>query len=321
MFGRPGAVSVCVVLSMGITTNHAYAETSCAAGDSECGRAAFARGTESFDRGKYAEAASLFRAAANADPHPTVVFNLALSEARSGRVMDGMARFRALLEDARADAVLRARVETELRQAESRLARVSFDLPDPSRARIFLDGVEVAASAGELAVDPRPHRIRVESGGEVTYDQDVDLSPGERLKVRVTSRTRSIDVVLLPAGVTATARPASKAHPSVGGLSKYWFFAAAAGTAALGGLTLWSGLDVQRAHDDYTGDLPRLDQAEADARVDDGHARERRTNWLLAATTVSAAGTAVLGLAFTQWSATGASVSVAPLTISATARF
>jgi hypothetical protein len=42
-------------------------------------------------------------------------------------------------------------------------------------------------------------------------------------------------------------------------------------------------------------------QAEADRLVSDGHARERRTNLLLAGSLVSAAGTAVLGIWFTDF--------------------
>jgi hypothetical protein len=79
-------------------------------------------------------------------------------------------------------------------------------------------------------------------------------------------------------------------------LSPVVFYGAATATVLLGGLTLWSGLDVQSAYNDYQRDLPRLTQAQADQRVSSGHARELRTNALLGATVLSAAATVTMGL-------------------------
>jgi hypothetical protein len=74
------------------------------------------------------------------------------------------------------------------------------------------------------------------------------------------------------------------------------FYAAASVSVALGAATIWSGLDVLNAYDDYERDLPYLTQGEADERVENGHARERRTNILLGATAVAAVATTALGL-------------------------
>jgi hypothetical protein len=95
----------------------------------------------------------------------------------------------------------------------------------------------------------------------------------------------------------------------------------------LGALTVWSGLDVQSAYDDYREDLRELSQAQADRRVDEGHGRELRTNLLLGATVLGAAGTAVLGLVFVDWSGSGAvappstGLSLTPFGAAASGRF
>ena len=72
---------------------------------------------------------------------------------------------------------------------------------------------------------------------------------------------------------------------------------------------------MRSAYDDYQSDLPRLTLTEARSRIEDGHSRELRTNILLGATVLSAAGTAVLGLMLVDWkpsSRSAASLVVGP---------
>jgi hypothetical protein len=101
------------------------------------------------------------------------------------------------------------------------------------------------------------------------------------------------------------------------GLSPVWFYATASATVLLSAGSIWSGLDVRNAYDHYQGDLPRLTQAEADARVEDGHSRELRTNLLLGATVLSAAGTALVGLVLVDWKSKPEVASRASLTLGA----
>ena len=64
---------------------------------------------------------------------------------------------------------------------------------------------------------------------------------------------------------------------------------------------MWSGLDTQSALSDYQRALPHLDQAQADARVRNGHSRELRTNLLLAGSLLCGAGSAVLAVWFVDF--------------------
>jgi hypothetical protein len=303
-------------------------EPSCPTSDSACGAAAFARGTEHFDAGRYEEAAAFFSAAARANAHPVVLFNLALSEARLGKFTSAAARMRALLAEQELDAKLRARLERELATAEAGIAHVSFELPAAAGTSFLLDGAEIQVSPDDVPVDPGKHQLRVETAGEVVLDQQVELMPGERLRVRVSNRSRAIDVVVVPSAEKRPARqqPApAPARKESHGLAPIWFYGAAAGTVVLGALTVWSGLDVQSAYDDYRADLPRLSQAQADRRVEDGHGRELRTNLLLGGTALAAAGTAVIGLVLVDWSGSAAPArtgfSLTPLGFAASARF
>ncbi|RYZ10182.1 MAG: tetratricopeptide repeat protein [Myxococcales bacterium] len=302
----------------------------CPEGDATvCGRKHFERGAQAFEKGDFAGSATEFEAALAQRPHPVIRFNFALALARLGRPSAAIAQLRQVIEDPATDKELRGRAERERKSAEQALSRVTFRLSDPTRERVELDGARVdLAGQGELSIDPGMHHVRVISNSSVVLDQDLDLAPGERVELRVGERSRRIDVVVVPDAAPA----APSATPPVvvpapqpadsGKLPPTWFFVGVGATVALGGLTVWSGLDTQRAHDDYERDLPRLTQGEADERVKDGHSLELRTNLLLAGTLVAGAGTAVLGVWFTSFSGKAqAAVGVAPGRLFVSGRF
>jgi tetratricopeptide (TPR) repeat protein len=274
-------------------------EEPCPSGDDTiCGRLQFEAGTRAYESGQYDVAKRAFEAALARRPHPVIRYNLALCWARLGKPLAALAELRLVLADAQTDKDLRARSERELRSAEQAQAHITFTLLDAAHDRLELDGTSVSTPNDELVVDPGSHHVRIISGASIVLDQDLELAPGERVELRVGQRSRRIDVVVVPetrAPGPATPVghvPASARHR----LAPAWFFVAAGTTAVLTGLTVWSGLDTQHALSDYQRALPTLTQAEADRRVSDGHARERRTNLLLSGSLIAAAGSAVLGI-------------------------
>jgi hypothetical protein len=301
----------------------------CAGQDAtSCGRLYFQAGTEAFERADYPAAAAQFQAALEQRPHPVIRFNLALSLTRLGKPSAALEQLRLVQQDAEADKDLRERAERESKSAQQAMARVSFRLSDPSRERVELDGTPVSLSGrSELSIDPGGHHVRVISGNSVVLDQVLDLSPGERVELRVGERSRRIDVVVVPpeAGPPPV-KPAPPVSPAAAApnrpLPPGWFYAAAGGTVVLTGLTVWSGLDTRSALSDYERDLPHLTQAQADQRVSDGHGRELRTNLLLAGSLVAGAGTAVLGLWLVDFGATGrAAVGLGPGRVALSGKF
>lgn len=276
-----------------------------------CGRRHFEAGTLAFEKADYTAAANAFQLALSERPHPVIRFNLGLSFARLGRPSAAIEQLKLVQADPQADKDLRARAEREQRSAAQALARVTFRLSDPTRESVELDGVLVRlAEPGELSLDPGNHHVRVISGSSVVLDQELELSPGERVELRVGERSRRIDVVVVPDAlhpkpVDKTPPPARRrpAHPRPARtkLSPVWVYAGAGATVAFTGLTVWSGLDTKSALSDYERDLPKLDQAEADERVRSGHALELRTNLLLAGSVLCGAGTAVLAVWFVDW--------------------
>jgi hypothetical protein len=293
-----------------------------------CGRLHFEAGTAAFEKADYHAAGAAFRAALEQRPHPVIRFNLALSLARVGQPSAALEQLKHVIADPSTEKELKARALREQKSAEHAQARVTFRLSDPTRERIELDGrVLSTPPADELAVDPGPHHVKVISGDSVVLDQELELAPGERVELRVGERMRRIDVVVVPPEAPASAKPDSRATappptPARRELSPVWFYSAAGVSAVLTGAAIWSGLDTRSAFDDYERDLPRLNQAQADARVRDGHALELRTNLLLGGALLAGAGTAVLGIWFTDFGGGGkAHVGLAPNRVTLSARF
>lgn len=283
----------------------------CQAGDRACGRDAYTAGTQGFDRGDYAAALAQFRSARSAAPHPSITFNIALCLARLGKPTQAKAELRALLAAAETPEELKKRANDELTLTQRMLAHIALQTPAGSSYAIELDGQKAEAGA-ELEVDPGEHRLRVTSPSAVVFDQPVKLEAGEQLRLRVTDQARVIDVVVVPEAQKANA-PVEAPAPQVAakhGLPPAVFYAAASASAVLGAVTIWSGLDVKSAYNDYQHDLPHLSQEEADARVADGHARERRTNILLGATAVAVVATTALAIFWVDFGGRNRSLAV-----------
>lgn len=267
----------------------------CARADRGCAKRAFEEGTAAFDRAAYAEALAAFESARAADDHPFVSFNIALCLERMGRLRDAKRELERLLQSPNLEKELQARASAAEARVTRLLAHVSLETPSSAYV-IEIDGVQ-ASGGTAVELDPGEHQLRVTKGAQVVFAQTVQLEPSERLKLRVTDQERALDLIVIPERPPQRTEPASRREASPGRpLPPAVFYATASLSVVLGGLSVWSGLDVKRAYRDYQHDLPRLDRAEADRRVDDGHARERRTNVLVGATLVTAAATAAMGI-------------------------
>jgi len=276
----------------------------CPSGDrTACGREQFEIGTRAFEHSDFEAARRAFELALSLRPHPVIRYNVALCWARTGKPSKALLELDRVIADPATDKDLRERSEREHRSAEMAEAHLTFTLSNPQGDYLELDGARVAAGRRELDVDPGAHHVRIISGASVVLDQDLDLAPGERVELRVGERSRRIDVVVVPEARPAQParraplEPARAPRP----LGPTWFFVGAGATAALTGLTIWSGIDTQHAFSNYQRELSTLTQSEADARVKEGHSRELRTNLLLSGSILAAAGSALLAVWFVDF--------------------
>jgi hypothetical protein len=266
----------------------------CDADAAECGKRAFDAGIEAYRAKNYSEASERFQSAYELRPHPVVLFNWALAELRLEKYVEALEHFEALLADSETPADLRATIEEEKATAERKVGTIEVDAG--GEGKIFVDERVFEGKTASARVNPGTHHVRVEIDGRDAVKRDVTLKPGERVQVAV-NRTEIVK--------REPARPVRRS-PEVPrdesqGLDPLFVYAGAGLTVVLGGFTVWSALDTKRSHDDYERELPTLTQPEVNARVDDGHKKELRTNVLIGATAVVGVGTAVVGLFLVDW--------------------
>jgi len=139
--------------------------------------------------------------------------------------------------------------------------------------------------------------IQARAEGHVPSQRPVNIVPGQLTRESFTllplSKAPEPAPAPPPAYVEAPAPPPAAPSPSF--LAHRWtFIGAAALTAAVGGVALWSGLDTLSARDRYVEDP-------TEERYRDGVSREKRTNWLIGSTATLGAATLALGLFATRW--------------------
>lgn len=306
--------STLLALSLFALSAGARAEEPCSGDAETCGRRAFEAGIDAYQKENWANAAKHFEAAHVLRPHPVVLFNWALAEQKLGRHVRAIGQFDRVLADPQTPKELLPEVQKEKEAAEKGLAILEIDA-DPKAER-FVDEKPVDGSTAR--VDPGEHRVRLVQDGKTLLDKTLTVKAGERVRLAV-DRPKEVMVFAPPP------KPPPKPAPPPPGPSPLWFYAGAGVTAVLGGVTAWSAFDTKRAFDDYERDLPSLNQREADARVADGHDKELRTNLLIGATALVAAGTAALGLFVVDWGprreGASATLFIGPAGLSAAGRF
>ncbi len=266
-----------------------------------CGKERFQKGVEAYQAGEYKQAIDHFLAALSVKRHPSILLNLGLAEVRAGQLLAGIAHLKEVEADPSASADMRKAARDERLQAESRTAWLQLDAGEG--VSLEIDGQ--AADLGEKGtqLDPGKHQIKLTRGG-VVLQRQIELSPGETLRVSL-DQAREL-VLVMPGDTSETSGPiANKPVEGSKPLSPVWFYAGLGVTLIVGGFATWSALDTQSAHDAYQEDLPTLTQSQINQRVDDGHALEARTNWLLAGTAVAGIATGVLAGFLVEWGGGG----------------
>lgn len=227
----------------------------------------FEDGERAFAAGDYSRAAQSFEEAYAVLPHASALFNAAKARVRGGDL-------------ARA-ASLYAKLERESTSARDREdARVQREALLPKLGR-----VEIVHADGPATVDGV---IVSESPAYVTPGEHVISGRGQRKVVRVAGGDR-IEVDLAREAPSLSRPPATGVEPTRQGLSPVLVFVAGGAALLAGGITTWSALDTVAQKD-------RFDRTGLDADLDEGLAKQTRTNVLLGVTVGLAAVTGLLVL-------------------------
>lgn len=251
----------------------------------------FRQGERAFRRHSYAAAAKDFEEAYAIAPHPAALFNAAEAHQKAGELTRAANLCARYLHDAPDKDKRRSKANKMIAELTPKLGRVDID--DNGAEDVQIDGK--APELETTFVDPGDHVI---SG---SFD-------GKHVERHVTVVAGSLEHVLLeppkpppePKPETAAGGAADQGGPhdkggkKHGGLPPVVVYVGAGATAVLAGVTVWSGLDTEKARSDYNGHPTQ-------AGLDAGRGKQTRTNILIGATAAVGVATAVVGLFATDW--------------------
>lgn len=169
--------------------------------DEEGARAAFARGVDAADAGRWEVARDAFEEAYRLWPRPTILLNLAGARVQTGHLVSGADAYRAILSEAGAPKPIRMAAHDALLALEVRIPRLELRILDMTDAdEITLDErpIEAGPQMQPLELEPGRHTVRVSRGGEELRVEEFRLAERERLRLDLRlprARTGSISLV------------------------------------------------------------------------------------------------------------------------------
>lgn len=155
-----------------------------------------------------------------------------------------------------------------------------------------------------LYVEPGEHSLVAGWSSNRTELRDIAATPGTMTTLDLVAPEDPEPAVVEPSEVEPEPTPASPTvvvEPARGGLPPAVFWAGAGLTVALGGVSIWSGIDTQSNPGPDRVRAECVGQGTSCPLYQDGLSRQRRTNALLIATGVTGVATAVIGLFATDW--------------------
>jgi hypothetical protein len=262
---------------------------------------AFARAQKAELAGDFEGAAELYELADSIAPAPEALRSALKARKEAGQLATAAIHAEALLERYPDEKRSTDFAKATLEEAMQRFVRYHVRCV-PTECSLVVDGSAVGTEDKPLHVvylEPGKHELRATFGNRQTAPISTEgvLGAGQSLTFEAPPREEE------PAAGTGSASgasgdggtggPGDSGASSRGGLPPWVFITGAVVTAGVGGVAIWSGLDVVDAHEAYDGNESRQ-------KYNDGKDKEKRTNWLIGATAVTGAATIVIA-AFTNW--------------------
>lgn len=251
----------------------------------------FKAGEKAFKRHEYAAAARAFEEAYTIAPHPAALFNAATAYQKAGQLTRAANLCARYLRDAPEDDSRREKANGLIGELIPKLGRIQ--VLDHGAKNVEIDG---KALESELTyVDPGDHLVSGEFGDR-TVQRKLTIVAGSVVKVAIDPPKHKASG-LEEEGVPDEPAPKPDVERDAGsdkGMGPTLFYVGLGLTAVLGGVSAWSGLDTNSARKDY-------DENPTPDGLDDGRAKQRRTNLLIGTTAVVGVSTVVVGVFFTNW--------------------
>ena len=272
---------------------------------------AFSRAQKADLSGDHDTAAELYELADSLAPTPEALRSALRSRKSAGHLGSAAAQAERLLRRYPDDKRSKELADATLEEAKRKLARVEVQCR-PKACGLVVDGAAGSSEVVDVHViylEPGKHEVNAAFGPDRAVPKVMVAKAGERTSLAFEAPVASAGAPRLTdaGGKTGLVNLSADASADRGkvqrGLSPWIFVTGAVVTAGLGAATVWSGLDVQSAHDAYQGH-------ETQRAYEDGLDKEKRTNILIGATVVAGISTAVIAM-FTRWGGSGDSA--APL--------
>lgn len=265
----------------------------------------FNKGREAYKVGNYVEAAEYFESADGHAPNDRVL-ELAINAREKAGNTDRAATL--------------AQLGLDTYPSSDRLRKVAAPLVDKAKTDLLqvtvqcdqacslLDGTRLvhgpAATRRTVFLTPGDHTIRAGWSDDRADAKNVSGKAGESVSVEFVAppmpKKPDTAAAVSPAqGPTQDRGVVEKPH----GMRPIVFLIGAGATVALGGVTVWSGIDtVNNPGADAVRASCSKGQSDCQTLYDKGRSSQLRTNILIGATSVVGLATAVVGAFFTNWS-------------------
>jgi hypothetical protein len=261
---------------------------------------AFARGQKAEIAGDNEGAAELYELADSIAPAPEALRSALKARKAAGQLATAAVHAEALLERYPDDKKSADFAKATIEEALKRFARYHVRCV-PTECNLVVDGAAVSTEDKPVHViylDPGNHELRATFGTRQTDAKATEGVLGETQSLTFEAPPEKkapapAESSAAPGSAGAVMSPPADLGASSRGLPPWVFVTSAVVTAGIGGVAIWSGLDVLDAHESYDGKETRR-------AYNDGKDKEKRTNWLIGGTAVAGAATIVIA-AFTNW--------------------
>jgi hypothetical protein len=167
-------------------------------------QARFEEGIARVKAGNFESARISFTQAYALLERPTILWNLALTDEKTGHVLEALDHFKRFVHGPMSDD---DRVNAEKHIAGLMAQTAHLDVAAPAGAQVIVDGnpVGIAPLADAVDVLPGPHHVEVASARGGTKEADVEAGPGQRVHVSLMSVAETArPIALAPAGDEGT---------------------------------------------------------------------------------------------------------------------
>jgi len=256
---------------------------------------AFSEGQAAQLEGNYEHAAQSFELAFNIAPSREALRSAVRARQLGGQLPRAATLAQLLLAqygDDSASVKLAIEVITE---ARAKLGRVTVQCPTPCSLAIGGRVTSLNAAPSHVVfLAPGTQTLEISFDGDRNATREITLKPGDDVTLPVAAPpVKRAPPDRSPAAPVSAPLPAP-ARDAGFAVAPYWAIGGAIVTLTLAGITAWSGLDTNSAHDDYV-------KAPTAQRWNDGQSKQLRTNILLGTSAAAGAATALIAVFWTRW--------------------